>query len=366
MKKIGIITIPDYNNYGNRLQNYAARKFFQDLGCEVDTLELNDLDFPQYKARRIKLFLKKWKLKPLVYFFELLKNSKKKVKRYIKFEKFTKKYLNVKYHPDGSMQNLKRIATQYDYFVLGSDQIWHPTVNTTPNLFFATFAPSEKVLFFAPSFGLQELPETYAAQVKKHLADKNNLTVREESGRRIIQKITGKDAKVLPDPTMCLVADDWIKIAACPREGKRYILKYFLGGMNDDYLRAINKVKDEYRLPVWDIANADNTDGYITGPEDFLGCIWKADYVLTDSFHAVVFCLLFKKSFSFFSRLNEQGKNEGIDSRVDMLLDKFGLTNRKYPAQATKTPINWELISEILNKEQQEVRDYFSTLMDLN
>lgn len=362
MKKIGIITIPDYNNYGNRLQNYAVRKFFLDLGYEVDTLELNDLEFPQYKARRIKLLLKKWKLKHVVYFFEFIKNSTQKVKRYSKFDKFTQKYLNVKYYPNGDARHLKKIAAQYDYIVLGSDQIWHPTVNTTPNLFFATFAPSEKVLFFAPSFGLQELPETYAAQVKKHLADKNNLTVREESGRQIIQQIVGKDAKVLPDPTMCLPADDWIEIAASPQEEQRYILKYFLGTANDDYLHAIDKIKNEYQLPVWDMANADNPSGYITGPEDFLGRIWKADYVLTDSFHAVVFCILLKKPFTLFSRLNSQGQNEGIDSRVDMLLDKFGLTDRKYPSNNTAREIHWEPITELLNKERREVVDFFSNL----
>ena len=61
MRKIGIITIPDYNNYGNRLQNYAVKNFFEKKGYYVETLEMNDPDFQKYKARKQKLQLKKRK-----------------------------------------------------------------------------------------------------------------------------------------------------------------------------------------------------------------------------------------------------------------------------------------------------------------
>ena len=99
MKKIGIITIPDYNNYGNRLQNYAVKRFFEKKNFIVETLEMNDKDFAQYKARRFKLSLKKYKLWALVFMYEYLRGGKQKAQRYEKFQIFTKKYLNPRYLP---------------------------------------------------------------------------------------------------------------------------------------------------------------------------------------------------------------------------------------------------------------------------
>lgn len=38
MKKIGILTINDYTNYGNRLQNYATQEELKSLGLQVETI----------------------------------------------------------------------------------------------------------------------------------------------------------------------------------------------------------------------------------------------------------------------------------------------------------------------------------------
>ena len=230
MKKIGIITVPDYDNYGNRLQNFAVKEFFSQMGYAVDTLELNDVEFSKYRIRKIKLSLKKFRLRPIVYMFEFLNGKSAKVSRYRKFECFTEKHLNVKYYPNGKQKKLKKISDKYDYIVLGSDQIWHPTVMTTPNLFFATFAEPEKVLFFAPSFGLDSLSDVYAQKVRSGLLNKNNITVREDSGRKIINELVGKEATVLPDPTLCISVDSWKKLTFQFNysQNKPYILEYLL------------------------------------------------------------------------------------------------------------------------------------------
>ena len=136
MKRIGIITIPDYNNYGNRLQNYAVKCYFEEHGFLVNTLELNDELFDKKKERKYKLLLKKFHLFFVLYAFEVLKGGVSKARRYMCFEKFTQKYLAVKYSPNWDASINKKIAEGYDYIVLGSDQIWHPHVNSTPTLFF--------------------------------------------------------------------------------------------------------------------------------------------------------------------------------------------------------------------------------------
>lgn len=332
MRKVGIITVPDYDNYGNRLQNYAVKEFFSEMGCSVDTLELNDVEFNKYKVRKLKLFIKKLKLRPLVYLFEFANGKFNKVKRYKKFEAFTENNLNVRYHPNGKLKNLKKIAQRYDYIVLGSDQIWHPTVMTTPNLFFATFAEPEKVLFFSPSFGLDHLESGYAQKVKTFLTDKTNLTVRESSGQKIIHELTSKQAMVLPDPTLCVDPGVWQKLAVPVKciQQKPYILKYFLGNENDLYKDEFSRICSHYKADIFELAKKDCVSGYTTGPQEFLGAILNAEYVITDSFHAVVFCIIFHKSFTVFSRLNNMNEQEGLDSRIDGLLEKFQIKDRKF------------------------------------
>lgn len=368
MKKIGIITIPDYNNYGNRLQNFATKSFFESLGYSVDTLELNDVDFPQYKIRKAKLFFKKYRLRPLIYFFELASGGIKKVKRYKKFQKFTDKHLSVRYCPRGDIESLKKIAADYDHILLGSDQIWHPTVNTTPNLFFASFVDSEKTLFFAPSFGIEKLPREYAKKVKAGLSYKDNLTVREDSGRVILRELLNKEARVLPDPTLCVSPQTWESMAkeADRLESKPYILKYFLGGQSEQYIKEQQRIKDKYNIDAFELARETCARGYITGPSELLRGILDAEYVVTDSFHAVVFSIMLKKPFTVFSRLNESLGSEGLDSRIDILLERFNLQDRKYSPDGTNAIGEMDTcrFSEVLESMRLETAKFFDKIIN--
>ena len=118
MRKVGIITIPDYNNYGNRLQNYAVKKYFENKGFKVETLEMNDKSFGQRKARKIKLYLKKAHLTFLIFLFKVFSKGKNSAFRYLQFEKFTRKYLNVKYIPQWEDAVVTKIGNEYSYIVL--------------------------------------------------------------------------------------------------------------------------------------------------------------------------------------------------------------------------------------------------------
>lgn len=332
MNKIGIITIPDYNNYGNRLQNYAVKEYFCKKGYDAITLEMNDSAFKKYKARKYKLLLKKCGLTVGVFFFEAITGGFSKARRELYFEKFTKKYLNVRYLPEYSEEIIQKLNEEFDFFVLGSDQIWHPFVNDTPNLYFARFTNPNKKIYFAPSFGVKELPVDYAGIVKKELCTAKCLSVRETEGAEIIRTLTGKDVEVLVDPTLMLSSGDWSKIEQCPNDlkNKKYILCYFLGELSPEYKTQIEIAKKKYNADVYYIADPKNNIGYVNGPSEFLYSIHHAQMVLTDSFHAAVFSIVFHKPFNVFSRLNSDYKNAGLDSRVDTLLSKLGIENHKF------------------------------------
>lgn len=331
MRKIGIITIPDYNNYGNRLQNYAVKRYFEKKGFFVDTLEMNDELFPKYRARQIKLLLKKFGLIPVTFLFEASNKGIPGAKRYLKFEKFTREYLNVKYHPKYDKVLYQVLGKQYDYIVLGSDQIWHPTVNRTPNLFFAQFVPVEKRLFFAPSFGIEQLEDRYAQTVRQNLQGVKKISVRENSGKQILLSLTDAEVTVLCDPTLCLSCQEWEVLAKKPGGiPDKYVLSCFLGPLNAQYEQVRRKICRDLGCGFYTIADQSNHRAFETGPSEFLYSILHATFVVTDSFHAVVFSIIFGKPFLVCSRRKPDGTSAGLDSRIDSLLAAFHAEERKF------------------------------------
>ena len=75
MKKVGIITINDYRNYGNRLQNYAVQEVIKSLGFEAETI------INTYKVSRIDR-LRNIENKSLLYIInKILHKIKNKLNR---------------------------------------------------------------------------------------------------------------------------------------------------------------------------------------------------------------------------------------------------------------------------------------------
>ena len=365
MKRVGVITIPDYNNYGNRLQNYAVKQTFEKMGYRVDTLELNDPLFKKYRARKCKLLVRKYGLTSLIRAAKYLRGKKSEVKREKLFETFTKKYLNVRYEPSYSKKLIDQMNKEYDYFVIGSDQIWHPIVNETPTLFFGTFTSPEKRLFFAPSFGISELSGEYAKVVAEGLKNAKYLSVREQAGANIIQKLLHRDAKVLIDPTMMLDGSEWKKLAKDP-DGlpkNKYVLGCFLGKLSENYLKYMEELGTENSFSNYILAQKGYPEGYATGPSEFLASIMKSEVVLTDSFHCVVFAILFGKPFVVFPRIYDNGSNSGskLDGRMQTLLNRFQLENRIYGSVEKDAlfSCNYSNAKDILEKERNVVYDFF-------
>ena len=148
----------------------------------------------------------------------------------------------------------------------------------------------------------------------------------------MINKLTGKKAEVLMDPTLMLNADDWSKIEQRPKDLKdeKYVLCYFLGKTSQEYEEQIGFAKEKFGSEVYYLADPTKDKGYENGPSEFLYCVHHAQMILTDSFHAAVFSIIFHKAFSVFSRLDQNYKNAGLDSRLDTLLSKLKIENHKY------------------------------------
>lgn len=325
-KKVGIITIYDCLNYGNRLQNYALYQVISYyFGCKCETLVSmeNSWSINEMKSKLYEYLA----FTPLNKFLSQNPIDKK----YWNFRRFTRKNIPTRFFR-GSCYLPKRLAEEFDYFIAGSDQIWNYQIPGRFKSFdkhswdyFLQFAKNDQKISYAASFGVSEIPDNWKEIFQINLRRFRKLSVRELEGEKIINDLTGKSAEVNIDPTLLLSADDYDKIISMPRERKRnkksYILMYFLGGINPDKMDMIAKFSAEKGYQQVDLLNSAQGQYYASSPSEFLYWIKNAELICTDSFHAVVFSVIFKRPFVVFDR--DDGKS--MNSRINTLLSELDL-----------------------------------------
>ena len=351
MKKIGIITINDHNNYGNRLQNYAVQEVIKKLGADPTTLKnvpaTNTKD--KYLLRKLKSFLNK--------------DSYSEIEERRKcFEQFNK---NIDF--SSKKFNIFSKINNFDYFLTGSDQVWNPNFGRLREVDLLEFAPNEKRISFSASFGVSELPEQYKNKTQKALNNFKAISVREDAGKKIVENLTGrKDVEVLVDPTMLLSPEDWDKVARKPEELKtnKYILNYFLGELSEARKKEIQKIADENGCEIINILDK-NSPFYCTGPSEFLYLEKNAFLICTDSFHSSVFAILYNRPFVVFNR---EDNIVSMNSRIETLISKFNLKNREYNNNnITPENLNQDYTEayKILDEERERSLNFLKKALDI-
>lgn len=342
MKRAGIVTLFGEYNFGNRLQNYAVQEILKKVGLDVKTIKyvgVNDY-IPENDS-------------------EIKENRLKKFKEFNNHIKFAKDILYKEYEPK------KCFSEDYDYIVLGSDQIWNFTFkNIFSDKAFGSFVPGDKRISLSASFGVSNSPEEGSAlynMCKENLENIKAISVREEAGKEIVKKITGRsDVEVLIDPTMMLEKEEWEKLMIKPEKLKtdKFIIKSFIGDVPKEVNNEINEMARKLNCEVIDISDQES-NFYDMGPAEFIYLTKNASMVATDSFHSCVFSILFSTPFIVFER---QGNLEDMYSRIDTLLDKFNLKHRIFKDKITDDLFIEEYSNKekILNKERKKVLEFLN------
>ena len=344
MKKIGIITIYDENNYGNRLQNYAVQEVLKSMNFDVETIKNINLVNGENYLKRAENVLPSRREKFLKFNEENMNNTSEVI-----------------FHSEIDQDFHKK----YDYFVIGSDQIWNYNFKDRfSDAVFASFAPIEKRISFSASFGISDVPEENY-NLYNGLKEMKAISVRENAGASIVKEITGRDdAVVLIDPTMMLSPEKWTSIMKKPEQlkNKKYILKYFLGNFSEEKQKEIEKFALENDCEIVDVL--DEKSFYATGPSEFLYLIKNAYLVITDSFHSCVFSILFNTPFLIYER--DQVRMNNMYSRIDTLLDTFQLNSRKFNGKIDKTQLNvdYRHVDSILLKEQLKAKEFLKQALN--
>ena len=365
MKKIGIITLTGNKNFGNKLQNYALQEYLKKFKIENETIKNYTISNNTESCIKILIKITIRKIKNILKFI-LKKDERIRIKREKKFKEFN---ININYCKKTiTLKNSKKFNNFYDYFITGSDQVWNPKFYALTEIETLAFANEEKRISYAASFGLSEMPSKYEKNIKKYIKYFKAISVRENTGKEIIEKITGRDdAEVVVDPTMLLEKEDWENIIKKPEKMKneqKYILVYFLGNMQDEQKQDIQKFAKEYNYEIINILDI-NSKYYVSGPSEFLWFEKNATLICTDSFHAAVFAIIYNVPFIVFKR--EVRNNNNMSSRIDNLLSKFKLEERYYNGQITEDCLKCDYSNamEILKKEKEKSKKFLKNAMDI-
>lgn len=361
MKKIGIMTWFSYNNYGTILQVYATSKFIEKIKYESQVIKY----FP--KIRKTNIFkIKRNKINQKVY--ETL-NRKKIIKIFQEVNKKNDEFRekNLKYsNVCNSEIELIEVSKEQLAVICGSDQIWSP-INFDKH-YFLDFVNKSKKIAYAPSFGVTTIQSNLKETLKGLINDFNYLSSREKKGQEIIKDITNKNSKLVVDPTLLLNKQEWIKVLNLKEKENDYILCYFLGNQKEYYSFA-KKLAKETKLKIVIIpgnihyADKDKINHVNScGPKEFVELIMNARYVLTDSYHGMLFSINFNKNFIIFKRFKDN-KKISQNSRIYTILEEYNLGNRMYKKNISISDIlnheiDYKKINEILEIKRKESINY--------
>jgi hypothetical protein len=307
--KIGLLTFSRENNYGANLQCYALTNILSSWGHEVTIINL------PLQGRKFSVY--------------------SIVDEQLIFGQFRKKYLPTAftraYYSEKDLTNDPPVA---DLYIVGSDQVWNPNItkDTNPHVYFFSWLPeTAKRISYAASFGVHKwnFPDTeeYIELLKKF----SHISVREQIGLSICHETFGLYATEVLDPTFLPVSYDNLcgkydehrqtnELVCFRLYSKKNFEKAALNFANEKHWKAVSVYTHRY------------IKGFVYVPfpsvADWLNRIRYARFVITGSFHCVVFCILFKKQFICISN-DTTGRNE----RKLNLLAKFGLEDRHYNEQ---------------------------------
>ncbi len=332
MKRIGIFTWFNVQNYGTALQSLALYTFLAKKN-EVYLVEYFNTKKINKLSYRIKQCAKRF-LAPVLKIRNCFLSG-----NFIKGLKISRCYKNIKIYSYDSIKKISDLE-KFDILLTGSDQIWNPYY--LEDFYLLGFLKNKNKVSYSSSIGVQSIPNEKKDVYKNCLSQFSHIAVREKSAEFILKALLNRnDICTVLDPVFLLNKDEWSefykkRISRKTRnnaENSSYIFCYFIGNRSE-YKDYVEKITGKYNLPVIYIPSSENRNIVLDGKrissaglEDFLYYIANSDLVLTDSFHATSFSLIFEKQFIEFLRFDRTDE-KSQNSRILDLLEKYFLENR--------------------------------------
>lgn len=321
MNRVGIITMyHNSENYGGILQAYALAKKINLLGGSAKQISFDTRGERIFGGKQTFITTVK------VWIANFLK--KVSVSRLAKSRIIKKFRDGIPHTKVVNSDNIKSLLSEFDIFICGSDQVWNPSALCKEYLL--SFVPPEKIkISYAASISRDTLTQQEQHIFQQYLQTFTDISVRESNDVLLLEPCVHQKVEWVMDPVFLLSSKDWSDVAGERLIKEKYVFCYFLNEKNkkpamlSDFSKSMDAITvqvDGLGLSSKMIADRSVKN---VGPVEFLSLIQHAEYVLTDSFHAMSFSFLLQKNFIVFPRNNERT----METRITSFLSLIGRTD---------------------------------------
>lgn len=334
--KIAILSLRLLNNYGGILQTFALRTILTRLGHNAYFIERDHDHHCYFSIFYLRRIIRKYILRKNM--FLKISDERKHISK--NTQKFIEEYIPQRIH---CKQYNKLPINCVDAIIVGSDQVWRPMYFGNRIIQDAYLAFTHhwniKRIAYAASFGTDcwEYTKTQTRKCKKAISNFDAVSVREDSAVGLCQKHFNITAKYTLDPTLLLSKQDYINLAnkAEPTLNHAGLMVYILD-KNPDKQLAVNKIAEQQKLTAFEFEDNKRVSAPV---EQWIRGFMDAEFVITDSFHACIFSIIFNKPFIAY--LN-QGRGS---ARFQSLLSMFNLDQRLIHSAKDLDSINFKTIN---------------------
>lgn len=365
--KVAILTLPLHTNFGGNLQAYALSVTLNKLGCETTFLNQQNTHFSKISnilnvlKQLIKVIILNkapvYRLPPEQYSI-IRKNHINFIQKHMNLSEI----LNTESELKGFIRDEK-----FDFVIVGSDQVWRDAYVTNIETYFLNFIKDcrTKKIAYAASFGLDywQYSVNKTKKIKELVKEFEYVSVREDIAVKLCKSHLDIEVDHVLDPTLLLKKDEYIKlIDVNQNHSKGKIFTYILDE-SADKLKLISRVSKDLHKDIYSINTTkypknkkilNNPHAYtVSKIEDWLESFHGAEYVITDSFHGMVFSIIFNKKFIVIPNM-ERGL-----SRFTSLLKLLSLSERlvdlnNFDETILYKEIDYERINSFLELERNK------------
>lgn len=354
--KVALITIFQVPNYGSVLQTFATQQILEQMGAEVHLINYNyPNEWHWQNGARKPSGIRTW-IRKLI--------PSKKISN---LDKFRSAYLHLTKCYDSLDALSAEDWSDYDAFVVGSDQVWNPRFLHGDKTFMLSFVPDNIPRYsLASSFATDTLPENLRYKYYRELVKFEAISVREQNGVKIINNELNinKNVEVILDPTLLFPKEDWLRFI--PRSSfqkrKSYIVLYLLKYSFDprpyiyDVVKYFQKKLDAEVIALCGYDKPEKTGGLLmenafsSSVPRFIDIIANADLIVTNSFHGTAF------GINFGIPLISIVPSGGDDDRQSTLLRSVCAENSICPIYTSISNIEPEYNRDTVSKRLADLR----------
>lgn len=364
--KTGTITFHAPNNNGSFLQAYALQKIIMNK-CNADN-EIIDF-YSEQQERQYSVFRKPHSVGDIGRNLISLIHYSGLCERHKRFEQMRNEHLVLSKRCT-TEKEVYDVINPYDAIVCGSDQIWNTGARDYSDVYFMVKSNKRRISY-AASFG-SHIESVDLDRIKQNIKGFSRISVREKAGKTLLNKILpDKTVQVVCDPTLLLKKEEYENLLRA-EEGlnEPYIFLYTIN-YSEEVLSVAQKLSQELRMPVYAAFTGYSCVRcrkygikvlYDVGPAQFLWLVKNAKYTCSNSFHGIVFSIIFEKQFCRPTHIDENN-NVCMDDRIDGLLGQLNLNDRTVSVNDTcseiiQKPIDYGMVNKKLDEVRKEGIDY--------